>query len=480
MGKLMVWVGVAVAVTVRFVFAAMGAQDRLGRRVEIVTPVTSLMRLAEGQWFKQLGLSPYAGSAYHGSPLLLALLGPMTTVGTGGQISSRFHSSLIVFVIADLLGAMLLLKMGNLVESANGYYLAKLLLDSKTSKPPVKTQVNDIRGHGKLGLGEVAALLYLVNPFTVAVCVGGTTSPIENVLVLLALYGALKGNSPLAAFGWAMSTHLSMYPAVLLIPISILMVAGPDKPQRKLFEHVNKVETSSLKFKEKKMTGTTFTVQLQWARYRDFLLFSALWWIAILGLSAAALGGHEHLKEMLFETYGFILHVEDLSPNLGLFWYFFTEVFTHFRDFFIMVFHANILFVLVPLTIRLHHRPLFLAYVMVAITTMLKSYPSIGDAAISLGLLGLCTPELADFRFSFFVLNGYLVVAILSPSMYNLWIWRGTGNANFYFAMALVYACVQSILIIESVGTVIRHDRNLDRLSKLAVQEDSGAQSKED
>ncbi|KAL2650727.1 hypothetical protein R1flu_018855 [Riccia fluitans] len=465
MAKPIVWGGIALALAIRFAFAAMGAQKQLGRRVEIATPLTSLMRLAEGQWLKQLGLSPYAGSAYHGSPLLLSLLGPLTSRGTGGQLLVRFHSSFFLFVVADLLGAFLLQEMGKMMDSAHQYYQAELRLDPQMSKSGVKElksksilQPGKGTGHAKVGLGDLAALLYLMNPFTIAVCVGGATSPIENLLVIVALYGALKGNAPLAAFGWAMSTHLSLYPAVLLIPISFLMVSGPDKPQWKVFERENRSKAH---------------FPLQWERYGHFLFFSAVWWLSIILLSAAALGGREHLVEMLPETYGFILRVDDLSPNLGLFWYFFSEVFTHFREFFVMVFHANILFVLVPLTIRFHHRPLFLAYVMVAVTTMLKSYPSVGDAALSLGLLALFTPVLSDFRFSFLVLNGYLVVAILSPSMHHLWIWRGTGNSNFYFAMALVYACVQSILIVESVGTVIRHDRILWKSSEVRVKEES-------
>lgn len=57
--------------------------------------------------------------------------------------------------------------------------------------------------------------------------------------------------------------------------------------------------------------------------------------------------------------------------------YFFAEVFNFFRIFFLIVFHVNILFMLLPLAIRLNHRPFFLAFVYVAISSMLKSYPSV-------------------------------------------------------------------------------------------------------
>lgn len=45
----------------------------------------------------------------------------------------------------------------------------------------------------KLGIGDISFLVYLFNPFTIAVCVGGSTSSIENMLIILSLYGAAAG-----------------------------------------------------------------------------------------------------------------------------------------------------------------------------------------------------------------------------------------------------------------------------------------------
>jgi len=120
---------------------------------------------------------------------------------------------------------------------------------------------------------------------------------------------------------------------------------------------------------------------------------------------------------------------------------------------------------LLPLAVRLNHRPCFLAFVYIAIASMLKSYPSVGDLALYMGLLGLFINELADMQLSFFLFCGYVGVSLLSPVMHNLWIWRGTGNANFYFATAMAYACLQIILVVESVGAMLNHDRKLRKLS---------------
>lgn len=47
------------------------------------------------------------------------------------------------------------------------------------------------------------------------------------------------------------------------------------------------------------------------------------------------------------------LSVPDLTPNIGLFWYFFAEMFEHFRFFFICVFQINIFLYTIPLSIKL-------------------------------------------------------------------------------------------------------------------------------
>ena len=43
----------------------------------------------------------------------------------------------------------------------------------------------------------------------------------------------------------------------------------------------------------------------------------------------------------------------DLTPNIGLYWYYFLEIFDHFREFFLCVFNLSVLACATPLIIRL-------------------------------------------------------------------------------------------------------------------------------
>ncbi|XP_014670675.1 PREDICTED: apoptotic protease-activating factor 1-like [Priapulus caudatus] len=82
-------------------------------------------------------------------------------------------------------------------------------------------------------------------------------------------------------------------------------------------------------------------------------------------------------------------YVPDLTPNQGLFWYFFTEMFEHFREFFIWVFQINAFIYTAPLAVKLRDEPPLLWFMLVGLMAIFKSYPSIGDVGLYLAMLPL-------------------------------------------------------------------------------------------
>ena len=81
---------------------------------------------------------------------------------------------------------------------------------------------------------------------------------------------------------------------------------------------------------------------------------------------------------------------DDLQPNIGLFWYFFTEMFEHFRSLFLYTFQMNAtVLYLLPLSLRLYKQPMLLATILTALTTIFRSYPCIGDVAFYMALFPL-------------------------------------------------------------------------------------------
>ncbi|XP_023645660.1 phosphatidylinositol glycan anchor biosynthesis class U protein isoform X2 [Capsella rubella] len=379
------WIWATASAILRLFFIFFPEYFKLSSRPEVSTPLTSLRRLAEAYWLKQSSMSPYAGSMYHGSPLLLSILGPLTSQRIKGHSSHQLCS--LVFVIADILSAVLLRAIGQ-----------KLL---KTYIMNLK-QLGVLRSsqdRGILPCGDIAALVYLWNPFTILSCVGLSTSPIENFAVIVSLYGAVTRKIPLAAFGFIMATHLSLYPASLVVPLIFLLGSGLDAPPIKNFlqtrdRGVENGSTSDVS-KQDKLTRTT-QLPFLWRTVLHFVFWVLVWSIYVLVLCSLSLKQYGGLEEMFKRTYRFILSIEDLSPTIGVFWYLFAEVFDFARSYVLIVFNLYILLTsLPPLAFRLKHRPCFLAFVYLAISSILKSYPSVGDAALYLSLWALFVNELS-------------------------------------------------------------------------------------
>ncbi|OMO63462.1 GPI transamidase subunit PIG-U [Corchorus olitorius] len=436
------WSWAVASIVLRLILIYFPKNLNLASRPEVSTPLTSF--LAEGYWLKQSSMSPYAGSMYHGSPLLLSLLGPLTVKRIEGQPNHLLYS--LVSVIADVVSAMLLRATGKSLQLT--YFRSLESLDL----------VKQIRLSEILSSGDVAALIYLWNPFTIVACVGLSTSPIENMAVILCLYGACSRRVPLAAFGWVIATHLSLYPAILIIPyksiawkcihqsvfsqVIFLLGCGPDAPPRKLFLQTNK--------EEKVLNPSKLPPAFSWRPIVHFVFWALLWSVYVLVLCGVSLRQFGGLLEMFKSTYGFILTVEDLSPNIGVLCH--TASPPPLLPGFCIcchIFHAQIL-------------PISPQFSLDEDDVELLTNTFLPDIHNAPGYIG---DVYSKMQFSFFLFCGYVGVSLLSPVMHNLWIWRGTGNANFYFATAMVYACLQIILVVESVSAMLNHDRKLRNLT---------------
>lgn len=167
----------------------------------------------------------------------------------------------------------------------------------------------------------------------------------------------------------------------------------------------------------------------------------------------------ERSWEWMKPVYLFTFTVPDLTPNVGLFWYFFIEIFDHFKAFFLFVFQYSMLLYPLPLCLRLRHRPTFLAVLTLGIMAVFKSYPSIGDAALYMPLMVIFHASLVDMRRLFVLAQVFLFVSLLAPLFWDMWIVTGVGNANFYYALTLAYGVAQVMILAEALLAVMRADK---------------------
>ena len=340
-----------------------------------------------------------------------------------------------LFIIGDLMTGLILFKLGEVVSrqtlltedaavSAGLYHSeAKSLLSSLTTS---------------LTLPRLLSLAYLINPFTIASCAALTTTVWTNLLLASYLYSLVEGHFILGCISLALASYQSLYPVLLLVPLTLSLYQQSP--------------TSSTILK----TFLTF-----------FGAFSCLQMI-----SFQIIGSWNYLNSV----YGFILTVPELTPNMGIFWYFLTEMFDHFRVFFICTLQINLLLYVAPLSIKFPDQPLLLSTVIIGLIAVFKSYPGVGDVGFFLSLLPLFSNLLPFMKQTFIILCMLLATSVLAPIAWQLWIYNNSANANYYFAINLVYSTAQIFLITDLLFGHLKRQFHLKNGFSLLEKEDKNGE----
>jgi phosphatidylinositol glycan class U len=382
------------------------------KRVEISTPLNSWLKVQEGLFLKKNNLSPYDGDTFHETPLALLV----------SEYLVKFPPSLLfaLFIASDLLTAVILVLV--VKESLRSYL--------KTSQESSKY----LEEHAELAIKEEdqyvdgVLLAYLFNPFTILSCVGQTMTVFSNLTTASAILFMLKGWRVPTGICLALATYQSLYPVSLILPAVICVY---NKEGRRSEGCVCWI-SSSLKT----------------------VLAFAIPFAVIIFLSSELSQDWKFLDR----TFGFILNVRDLKPNIGLFWYFFTEMFDHFHLLFICTFQINAFIYVIPLTIRFFNEPSMLIYSFCSLMTIFKSYPSIGDVGFYLALLPMWKHLFPFMQQKFLVGCFFVATTVLAPIQWLLWIYSGSANANFYFGVTIAFGTAQIFLLTDVMLAYLKRE----------------------
>uniref|UniRef100_A0A3Q3WT01 Uncharacterized protein n=1 Tax=Mola mola TaxID=94237 RepID=A0A3Q3WT01_MOLML len=390
------------SVTIRAALYRSSLADFIAERVEVVSPLTDWKRVVEGLALLDLGVSPYSGDVFHETPLIIYL----------------FHFVVDYAEMTFMLLVLFQFRKQKFALEADCYPLDCLeLIRSPKEMYYIPLKV---------------AMFYLLNPFTILSCVAKSTCGLNNAVIALFILSTIKGNVLLSAIFLSLATYQSIYPLTLCAPALLYLM------QRKYIP---------VNFQR---------VSFWWfiAQYA-FMYLGSLF--VIIGLSFFLLGSWDYLQSV----YGFILSVPDLTPNIGLFWYFFAEMFEHFRLFFLCVFQINVFFYTIPLSIKLKEHPVFLMFMQLAVISIFKSYPTVGDIALYLAFIPVWS-HLHRFLRNIFLVTCVLVVcSALFPVLWHLWIYAGSANSNFYYAITLLFNVAQILLMSDYFYAFLRREHHL-------------------
>ncbi|PSK54345.1 hypothetical protein B9Z65_3464 [Elsinoe australis] len=259
------------------------------------------------------------------------------------------------------------------------------------------------------------AASYLFNPFTILTCLGRPTSVFATYFITLATAKACHGAVISSALALALATYTSLHPG-LLLPAMIALC------------HDQLLQKSPKNGASMGAFATKFVIA--------FATFSA----ALTGLSYFLLQDWSFLSSV----YGTRLLLPDLTPNVGLWWYFFIEMFDSFRSFFLGVFWIHMASYSPVLIMRLKKQPLAAVILMCGIFAIFQPYANIGDAGAFMAMLGIYGHVFDMTRYTFTAFSAILYTTLLGPAFYYLWIYAGSGNANFFYAITLMFSMQSS------------------------------------
>ena len=284
----------------------------------------------------------------------------------------------------------------------------------KESIIPVIVSASYLFGEGKISL---FTFRYLLNPLGLMSSGAKSSSVLTHITLLGALYHGMCGDQLVSLLYASFGTYISLYSISIFAPVSTFSSSSPRSFKSNVI--IFGAMLSSLILISWNMTGT-------WR----FLLSS-------------------HYSRLTFES---------LRPNVGLYWYLFTEVFDFFRPLFISFLQLHIFFYGFPAAVRFNDDPLFMGFVVIGLQCLLQPYPTVADAGLYLSMIPLFPEIVKNLKMLYPGLLTLLFTMVLAPVNWYYWVHHGSGNANFYYATTLVYNIAHVCIIVEVIRTHILND----------------------
>ena len=275
------------------------------------------------------------------------------------------------------------------------------------------------------------SLIHAINPIAMVSCISNSSIIFTNWAILNALIHAVGGNVLGCAFFLALSGYLSLYPIMLFIPLLNLMY-----------------QTGSAKAKR--------FIPLFFEFFSALVLFCQL----LLYISYKI---NDDSWSFMEATYGVRINFADVKPNLGLWWYFFIEMFDEFIPFFKAVFNLFVICFVFPITLRFHNQPLYAFLSCMGWICLTKPYPTLGDMVLWMSLLTLTQPFAEYMRYKMVSMLLYLHAVLLSPIFYHLWVDLGSGNSNFFYAISLLYCLAVGAILTDLIWSMLRYEYDSGR-----------------
>ncbi|CAK9441736.1 uncharacterized protein LODBEIA_P56040 [Lodderomyces beijingensis] len=387
--------------------------------VELSTPITSFKALKEAFYLLNNGIDLYDGGVNHNPPLLVVLLSLADALPYSDALFN------VIYALVDLVIAWHLVRI-------NRWYNA--YVSTRMGKKPI-VGFND----------DLIASFYLFNPLVLLTNLSHSTIVFTWLFIVVAVYQiTVKKQSLRGMISLAIATYLSFH-SLYLLP-SVLGLVHATAVQR---------------------GGDLARIYVQ----------NIGIYVATLGLLVLTSFAFTASWQFVDNCYLTVILFKKITPNVGLWWYLFTEMFEFFSPFYVGMFNIYSFLYVTPIALRLFEYAKtpqlgdsFVAIVLSMLwISFTKSYPTVGDLGFVLSLVPILKGSVLPRCTMVFATGLTLVVALLlSPIFYHCWIVLGNGNSNFFYGINLTWGAVHIMAIMDLLwGQLIR-----DYITENEVKED--------
>ncbi|GEQ67410.1 hypothetical protein JCM33374_g1075 [Metschnikowia sp. JCM 33374] len=394
----------ATGAAIRFVLPTLFPQitDVLAATAEVSTPIDSFRSLREAFFYLDHGIDVYDGTIVHHPPLFVSLM-KMLNDAAGPSYNDALFS--LLYTLTDVGIAY---KLTQLNSWYNAYH------SRKTGRNLVAVS------------SSLIAAFYLFNPLLILTNWSHSTAIFTYFLIVESLVQAvIDKNIYRGAIALGVAAYLSFSPIYLIVPY--LALAYAVAPIREWKSQV--VKTSVIFF---------FSV-------------TSLVLISLMLYPSA---------DFLYSCYWSVISFEKITPNLGLWWYIFTEMFEFFTSLYKGIFNLYSFIFVVPFTLRFFEYAndrksgdSFFAFALCFLwISFSKPYPIIGDLGLSISILPIFKNTVITHAKFFFITTLMLITCLLlSPIFYYCWIVLGNGNSNFFYSMSLAWGVVHVLIFLDLI-----------------------------
>ena len=366
----------------------------LSSTVELSTPIISFKSLLEAIYFYKHDIDLYDGGVNHHPPLVVILASWISVL----PLSHVWFN--LVYTVADLFIALKIVHL-------NRWY-------NKSRSKITESQVTGFND-------DLIACFYLFNPLIILTNLSHSTVVFTWFFIVESLVQiVLKRNIVRSMIAFAVATY-SSFNTLYLLP-SVIGLAL-------------------------KSFSTILLLRTSLVVYLGSLL--------ILALASAAFTSS---WRFLDSCYLAVIYFKQITPNVGLWWYLFTEMFEFFTPFYLGMFNLYSFSFIIPIAMRLFESKSspklgdsFLAVLLSLLwISFTKSYPTVGDLGFALSLLPIFKGTVLPYCKMIFISGMTLVTTlILSLIFYYCWIVLGTGNANFFYSINLIWGGVHLLFMMD-------------------------------